>query len=60
MEAWSARSINPPRVTLTTQWIVCPFDHLHRAKVRLFMDWLRAQRAVWQDQRPNFGAPPIA
>lgn len=43
---------NPPRVMLTTQWIVCPFDHLHRAKVRLFLDWLRAERVVWQDQRP--------
>lgn len=42
---------NPPRVMLTTQWIVCPFDHLHKAKVRLFLDWLRAERAVWQDQR---------
>lgn len=43
---------NPPRVTLTTQWIVCPFDHLHKAKVRLFLEWLRAERIVWQDQRP--------
>lgn len=43
----------PPRVMLTTQWIVCPFDHLHKAKVRLLLDWLRAERAVWQDeQRP--------
>jgi len=43
----------PPRVTLTTQWIVCPFDHLHKAKVRLLLDWLRAEREVWQDeQRP--------
>jgi LysR family transcriptional regulator, glycine cleavage system transcriptional activator len=42
---------NPPRVTLTTQWIVCPFDHLHKAKVRLFLEWLRAERVVWQDQR---------
>lgn len=46
---------NPPRVTLTTQWIVCPFDHLHKAKVRLFLEWLRAERVVWQDQRPAFG-----
>ncbi len=42
----------PPRVTLTTQWIVCPFDHLHKPKVRLFLEWLRAERAAWQDQRP--------
>jgi DNA-binding transcriptional LysR family regulator len=47
---------NPPRVTLTTQWIVCPFDHLHKPKVRLFLDWLRAERVVWQDQRPGLAA----
>ena len=35
---------NPPRVSLTTQWIVCPLDHLHKPKVRLFLDWLRAER----------------
>ena len=38
---------NPPRVALTTQWIVCPFEHLHKAKVRLFLDWLRAERQAW-------------
>jgi DNA-binding transcriptional LysR family regulator len=47
--------VNPPRVTLTTQWIVCPLDHLHRSKVRQFLDWLRVERAIWQDQRPNLG-----
>jgi LysR family glycine cleavage system transcriptional activator len=47
--------VNPPRVTLTTQWIVCPLDHLHRSKVRQFLDWLRVERALWQDQRPNLG-----
>lgn len=50
--------VNPPRVTLTTQWIVCPFDHLHRAKVRLFLDWLRAERVIWQDQRPTLTSTP--
>lgn len=44
---------NPPRVSLTTQWIVCPFDHLHKQKVRLFLEWLRAERTAWQDQRPT-------
>lgn len=48
---------NPPRVSLTTQWIVCPFDHLHKAKVRLFLDWLRAERTAWQDQRWTMVAP---
>ena len=33
---------------LTTQWIVCPFEHLHKKKVILFLDWLRAERAAWQ------------
>lgn len=48
---------NPPRITLTTQWIVCPFDHLHKPKVKQFLDWLRAERDRWQDQRPaSFGA----
>jgi LysR family transcriptional regulator, glycine cleavage system transcriptional activator len=47
---------NPPRVTLTTQWIVCPFEHLHKAKVRLFLEWLRAERGTWQDQRPALKA----
>lgn len=50
--------VNPPRVTLTTQWIVCPFDHLHKAKVRLFLDWLRTERVIWQDQRPTLSSVP--
>ena len=33
----------PPRVVLTTQWIVCPHEHLRRKKVRLFLDWVRAR-----------------
>jgi LysR family transcriptional regulator, glycine cleavage system transcriptional activator len=38
----------PPKVVLTTQWIVCPTEHLKRAKVLLLIDWLRAERARWQ------------
>jgi hypothetical protein len=37
----------PPAIRLTTQWIVCPFEHLHKKKVILFLDWLRAERAAW-------------
>ena len=37
----------PPAVALTTQWIVCPTDHLRRAKVRQFVDWLRDERQAW-------------
>ncbi len=34
----------PPPLVLTTQWIVCPHDHLRQHKVRVFLDWLRAER----------------
>ncbi|MDQ0474888.1 LysR substrate-binding domain-containing protein [Labrys wisconsinensis] len=39
---------DPPRISVTTQWIVCPFDQLRQRKVRLFLDWLRAEREAWQ------------
>ena len=35
---------NPPPLMLTTQWIVCPHDHLRQRKVRIFLDWLRRER----------------
>jgi DNA-binding transcriptional LysR family regulator len=38
---------DPPRITLTTQWIVCPRDHLRHKKVRVFLEWLRSERDVW-------------
>jgi DNA-binding transcriptional LysR family regulator len=34
----------PPPLILTTQWIVCPHDHLRQRKVRVFLDWLRNER----------------
>ena len=37
---------DPPRLRLVTQWIVCPRDHLRQKKVRLFLDWLRAEREM--------------
>lgn len=46
---------DPPRMQLTTQWIVCPFEHLHKAKVRLFLEWLRAERTAWQLQLAQVG-----
>ncbi|TIP36187.1 MAG: LysR family transcriptional regulator, partial [Mesorhizobium sp.] len=33
-----------PSLRIVTQWIVCPRDHLRHKKVRLFLDWLRAER----------------
>ncbi|WP_192385848.1 LysR substrate-binding domain-containing protein [Mesorhizobium silamurunense] len=44
---------NPPSVRIVTQWIVCPRDHLRQKKVRLFLDWLRAER----DRMPGQLAP---
>lgn len=38
---------NPPDVRLTTQWIICPTDHLRQRKVRIFLDWLRHERTLW-------------
>ncbi len=37
----------PPAIRLTTQWIVCPTDHLRLKKVKLFLDWLRGESALW-------------
>ena len=48
---------NPPRFTLTTQWVVCPFDHLRKAKVQLFLEWLRQERVNWQNERVLPSAP---
>lgn len=39
---------NPPELRITTQWIVCPRDHLHQRKVRQFLEWLRDERDAWQ------------
>jgi LysR family glycine cleavage system transcriptional activator len=41
---------NPPAFKLTTQWVVCPFDHLRKAKVQLFLEWLRQERTTWQNE----------
>lgn len=40
---------DPPRIRLTTQWIVCPAGHLRQKKVKQFLEWLRIERARWQD-----------
>ena len=43
---------SPPVVQITTQWIVCPRDHLRQKKVRIFLDWLRLERETWQTTYP--------
>lgn len=44
---------NPPKISQITQWIVCPVDHLRKNKVNLFLDWLRAEVAAWQEQNSS-------
>ena len=36
---------DPPAITLTTQWIVCPHRQLRQPKIQLFLGWLRDERA---------------
>jgi LysR family transcriptional regulator, glycine cleavage system transcriptional activator len=40
---------NPPLLPITTQWIVCPHDHLRRGKNLAFLDWVRGQRVAWAE-----------
>ena len=37
----------PPALARTTQWIVCPRDHLRHGKVKAFLEWLRLERDGW-------------
>ncbi|WP_337269120.1 LysR substrate-binding domain-containing protein [Oryzifoliimicrobium ureilyticus] len=40
----------PHQIALTTQWIVCPRDHLRHRKVKIFLDWIRSQRDAWLEE----------
>ncbi len=46
---------SPPDVRLTTQWILCPTDHLRQQKVRVFLDWLRHERTAWSASVETLG-----
>ncbi len=46
---------SPPDLRLTTQWILCPTDHLRQHKVRVFLDWLRHERTVWRTSVDGLG-----
>ncbi|MFL9878429.1 LysR substrate-binding domain-containing protein [Herbaspirillum rhizosphaerae] len=45
---------NPPKISQTTQWIVCPVDHLRKNKVSVFIDWLRVEVAQWQAEQAQY------
>jgi LysR family transcriptional regulator, glycine cleavage system transcriptional activator len=38
---------DPPPVSLISQWIVCPHDHLRHSKVRAFIAWLKKESEAW-------------
>ena len=38
---------NPHDITLITQWVVCPHDHLRHSKVRAFIAWLKEECEAW-------------
>lgn len=42
---------NPPALSLTTQWITCPPDHLRLGKVKSFLAWLKQERDNWRSER---------
>lgn len=44
---------DPPELRITTQWIVCPRDHLRQKKVRQFLEWLREERDAWNAMQPE-------
>ena len=55
-----------PSIRLVTQWVVCPREHLRKRKVKLFLDWLHAERDAWQARQAALaeetgcGPPPAA
>jgi LysR family glycine cleavage system transcriptional activator len=51
---------NPPRISQATQWIVCPVDHLRKNKVSVFIDWLRAEVALWQAEQLQYLQLPFS
>ena len=42
---------SPAKMTLMTQWLACPHEHLRHFKVRAFFDWIRLQRDAWAAAR---------
>lgn len=50
---------NPPEISLITQWIVCPHDHLRHSKVRAFIAWLKKECELWAAQSDLSREVPI-
>ena len=50
---------NPPEISLITQWLVCPHDHLRHSKVRSFIAWLKQESELWAAQSAITGRPVL-
>lgn len=42
---------NPPALSLTTQWVTCPPEHLRLGKVKTFLAWLKHEQEIWRTER---------
>ena len=45
----------PPSASRVTQWLACPHERLRQRRVRLFVDWVRAERDRWLAEREAQG-----
>lgn len=41
---------NPPEMRIATQWIVCPYTHLRRHRVKRFIEWIKREAQVWYNE----------
>jgi len=41
-----------PRLSVTTQWLVCPRANLRRSKVTRLFEWLRQEASEWREASP--------
>lgn len=46
---------DPPHVSLVSQWIVCPRDHMRHAKVRAFIAWVKKESEAWEAESEQAG-----
>lgn len=41
---------NTPNMPIITQWIVCPYSHLRRSRVKRFIQWIKREAQIWFNQ----------
>tara|TARA_R110002012_G_scaffold117215_1_gene265057 strand:+ start:127 stop:1029 length:903 start_codon:yes stop_codon:yes gene_type:complete len=42
--------VDPPDMPISTQWIVCPYSHLRRSRVKRFISWIKREAQIWFNQ----------